>query len=299
MEERVGKKLGLGANEQSNLGFVRQRLGQDVVFGEGYESIPTGTPKTIMESKNAWNYCSWLRAGWSCEKISAMAKEIYGEEISDETFRKLQVILRERDEIKPNYKATLLVGEAPRFDVIQEMRNVIALHFRRIAEIYEKEKTMQNSMGSVPYISRALQAEQDATSRDLMVLFQMEQKDKDFHLARKLKMGIIDDQEVIDIEPSKEPSEQDIKRRVSTYTNEQAYAMRMALSWAKKVYYLDLPELFDEMIVAEYAEMILAFDAHALSTVKIGESVKLQYHEYWFGMSQEIRIGEQVWVRVS
>lgn len=306
MDEVVGKGVGQGggldANAQSKHGFVKassvvgapSQLQVDEIGG-----IPSDAPQSIRESKHALVYYDWCRANWSILAMEQQAKEQFGEGISNETFRKFKNILKLRGEVLTNYKSSLLKGvESPHLNVIQEMRNVIALHFKRIADIYEKEKTMQNSMGSVPYISGALQEEQNALSRDLAVLFQMEQKEKEFNLHRNVKLGIVDDEEIIDIEASNVPSEIEVKRKVSAYTAEQAHAMKMALMWAQKVYLLELIDNSDVVTVEDYGEAILVFSVKSGDPVKVEEFIKLQYHEYWFGMSQEIRVLEQVWVRL-
>ena len=298
MSEGVGKGLGqgdgLGANDESKLGFVKGSLDKTEpshVQTDEVGCVPSDAPQSIRESKNALIYCDWCRANWTALAMSQQAKEQFGEAISDETFRKLKNILKLRGEVLANYKSSLLNGvESPHLNVIQEMRNVIALHFRRIADIYEKEKTMQKSMGSVPYISGALQEEQSALSRDLAVLFQMEQKENE----RKVKMGVFDGEEIIDIETSRDFSENDVKKEIQKLTKEQADKLRLAIFYLDGMDYLDTLLGFDVVAIEEYVEVCIAHLMFAEDFSKVTEHTEMKWSEFPLFRARDVKVDEYV-----
>jgi DNA-binding transcriptional ArsR family regulator len=294
MSEGVGQSGGLDSNNESKLGFVKPMAEKDVpsqVQTDDVGTVPLDAPQTIRESKHALVYYDWCRANWSILVMEQQAKEQFGEAISNETFRKFKNILKLRGEVLANYKSSLLNGiESSHLNVIQEMRNVIALHFKRIADIYEKEKTMQKSMGNVPYISGALQEEQSALSRDLAVLFQMEQKEKE----RKVKMGVYEEQEIIDIEPSKDLSETDVKREIQKLTKEQADKLRLAIFYLDGMDYLDTLLGFDVLATEEYIEVYIAHLMVVDDFSKVTEYTEMRWSEFPLFRARDVKVEEYV-----
>jgi len=294
MNDKVDKDVKLTANNEGNVGFVRTNV-TEVSVNESVKVETdfdfSGIQPMIRNSPHFLVYFDWMRADWSVRVCEAQAKAKFGEAIGYQTFALSKKFMKDKGYIIPNYKATLLGNiEVEFLDAIQETKNKIMLRFRRIAEIARKEENWQKKVGDVPYISQALQAEQDGLSKDLALLFEMEQKVRE----GKVRMGIYEGEEVIDIETSKDLTENDVKKEIQKLTKEQADKLRMAIFYLDGMDYLDTLLGFDVVATEEYVEVCIAHLLFADDFSKVTEHIAMKWSEFPLFRARDVKIEEYV-----
>lgn len=292
MAEDIVNNSNCKANERTNGDFVKEDCKQIALqdISKLKAEVFNGVPESILGSQHWDVYFEWFRGDWTIIEMMNESEKQFGDDFSQGTWGTAKKRMKELGFVVTNYKKSVLNGfELKQLDIRQEMRNAIALHFKRIADIEEKEKTWQGKLGDAPYISSALRAEQDALTRDLMILFQIEQKDTE----QKVRLGIEDNREIIDIEPSKEMSERDIQVEVAKLTKEQLGKYQQALFYLRDMAQL-YNEIFENILVEEYTECRICLLAYPESYCKVNEFVDLRYEEFPLFKARDIRVNEFV-----
>jgi hypothetical protein len=123
-----------------------------------------------------------------------------------------------------------------------------------------------------------------------MLLFQIEQKENE----NKVRLGIEDEREVIDIEPSREMSESDVKREIQKLTKEQADKLRLAIFYLDGMDYLDTLFGFDVVATEEYVEVCIAHLMFAEEFSKVTEYIEMKWSEFPLFRARDVKVDEYV-----
>ena len=104
-------------------------------------------PPVIRQSPHLLRYLDGVRAGWSTRQLERCAERYYGEKISRERFRELQQLVPPSERIPESYQQTVLRGVDADLDVVQELKNLIAVQKVRVTEGLRFETGLRKTDG--------------------------------------------------------------------------------------------------------------------------------------------------------
>ena len=104
-------------------------------------------PPVNRQSPHLKLYVDGVRAGWSTRQLERYAERHFGEQISRERFRELQKLIPPSERIPENYQQTVLRGVDADLDVVQELKNLIAVQQIRVTEALAFETSLRKGDG--------------------------------------------------------------------------------------------------------------------------------------------------------
>ncbi len=104
-------------------------------------------PPVIQQSPHVKLYVEGVRAGWSTRQLERYAERYFGEKISRERFRELQQLVPPSERIPDSYQQTVLRGVDADLDVVQELKNLIAVQKVRVTEGLRFETGLRKTDG--------------------------------------------------------------------------------------------------------------------------------------------------------
>ena len=104
-------------------------------------------PEPIRRSPHFWRYVEAAQAGYSIRQLERYAERSFGEQISRESFRELQKLVPVRDRIPETYQETVLNGVDADLEVIQDLKNLIAVQKVRVTKALAFEMGLRQTDG--------------------------------------------------------------------------------------------------------------------------------------------------------
>lgn len=123
-------------------------------------------PPVLRHSPNLLHYVDAVRAGYSTRQLERLAERHFGEQISRERFRELQQVIPMADRLPQSYRQTVLRGIDADVDVLQDLKNLIAVQQIRVTEALRFEQGLRHSDsgGTIPL---------KTTTEEIRILHQM------------------------------------------------------------------------------------------------------------------------------
>ena len=123
-------------------------------------------PEPIRRSPHFVRYVEAVQVGYSTRQLARMAEQHFGEKISKESFRELQKLVPVQDRIPETYQQTVLRGIDADLEVVQDLRNLIAVQKVRVTKALAFEMRLAGGEGGgvIPL---------KATSDEIHLLHQM------------------------------------------------------------------------------------------------------------------------------
>jgi hypothetical protein len=115
----------------------------DFVSVTRFEEIPP----VLRRSPNLLRYVEAVQAGYSVRQLERMAERYFDEKISRERFRELQKLIPVQERIPPTYQETVLNGVDADLDVLQELKNLVAVQKVRVTEALRFESGLRKTEG--------------------------------------------------------------------------------------------------------------------------------------------------------
>jgi len=101
----------------------------------------------IRQSPHLKLYVDGVRAGWSTRQLERYAERYFGEKISRERFRELQKVVPPSAKLPQTYQETVLNGVDADLDVLQDLRNLIAVQKIRVTKAIAFEMQLAKGEG--------------------------------------------------------------------------------------------------------------------------------------------------------